>query len=158
MSFKLTQIPLERLNLREGLLSPGAGAFVSFEGLVRNHNEGKEVLYLEYQAYEQLCQTEAEKIFQKAYEQFPITAAKGVHRCGKLDIGEMAVWVGVLAAHRGAGFEACRYIIDEIKFRLPIWKKEYYTNGDSGWVACETCLTQPDPTPLSKENKICRHH
>ena len=61
------------------------------------------------------------------------------HRLGDLAIGEVAVWVGVSAPHRDEAFRACRYIIDEVKHRLPIWKKEHYVNGDSGWVNCERC-------------------
>jgi molybdopterin synthase catalytic subunit len=65
--------------------------------------------------------------------------ARCVHRVGLLEIGECAVWIGVASAHRDEAFKACRYIIDEIKVRLPIWKKEHYANGDSGWVNCERC-------------------
>jgi molybdopterin synthase catalytic subunit/adenylyltransferase/sulfurtransferase len=66
-----------------------------------------------------------------------------VHRIGALQVGELAVWVGVSAAHRDEAFRACRYIIDEVKHRLPIWKKEHYLNGDSGWVNCERCASAP---------------
>jgi molybdopterin synthase catalytic subunit len=62
-----------------------------------------------------------------------------VHRVGDLRVGELAVWVGVSAPHRDEAFRACRYIIDEVKHRVPIWKKEHYVNGDSGWVNCERC-------------------
>ncbi|VAX36026.1 Molybdopterin synthase catalytic subunit MoaE [hydrothermal vent metagenome] len=137
--FQIFSKPLESINLREGLASNEVGAFVCFEGLVRNHNEGKKVIALEYEAFSALCDKEAAKIMQEAYEKFNIFNAKCFHRVGKLDIKEMAVWVGVTSAHRDAAFEACRYIIDEIKFRIPIWKKEYYENGDSGWVNCEEC-------------------
>lgn len=137
--FKLSSIPLEKINLREGLVSESAGAFVCFEGWVRNHNEGKKVSALEYEAYESLCQKEAQKIFQEVHEKFDVIAARCFHRAGRLEIGDMAVWIGVITAHRDESFKACRYIIDEIKFRLPIWKKEHYENGDSGWVACEVC-------------------
>jgi molybdopterin synthase catalytic subunit len=68
-----------------------------------------------------------------------------VHREGTLELGECAVWVGVTAAHRDEAFAACRYIIDEVKVRLPIWKKEYYVNGDSGWVNCERCAAHAHP-------------
>jgi len=70
---------------------------------------------------------------------FGLDHAECVHRTGALEIGDVAVWVGVSAAHRGEAFDACRHIIDEIKHRVPIWKKEYYTDGDSGWVNCERC-------------------
>jgi molybdopterin synthase catalytic subunit len=66
-----------------------------------------------------------------------------MHRIGALAVGELAVWVGVSAAHRDEAFRACRYIIDEVKHRLPIWKKEHYLNGDSGWVNCERCAAAP---------------
>ena len=66
-------------------------------------------------------------------------AGRCVHRVGLLELGECAVWIGVASPHRDEAFKACRYIIDEIKVRLPIWKKEHYVNGDSGWVNCERC-------------------
>ena len=133
---QLSHIPLEQLNLREGLNSPEAGAFCSFEGWVRNHNEGRRVIALEYEAEPSLCQKEMEKIFKEAETKFDVLEAKVFHRTGKLNVGEMAVWVGVIASHRDEAFKACRYLIDEIKNRLPIWKKEYYLDGHSNWAGC----------------------
>jgi molybdopterin synthase catalytic subunit len=135
--FKITDRPLEQIDLREGLSSDHAGALSSFEGRVRKQNEGKIVSFLEYEAHEALCQTEAENIFRETYEQFDIISANCFHRVGRLNIGDMAIWVGVIAEHRDESFKACRYIIDQAKRRLPIWKKEHYENGDSGWLACE---------------------
>ena len=135
--FSLSPTPLEQMNLRENFNSQKAGAFASFEGWVRNHHEGRGVVALEYEANEPLCQAQAQKIFAEARGQFNIIELRCFHRVGKLNIGEMAVWVGVIAAHRDDAFAACRYIIDEVKKRLPIWKKEYYTNGESGWVNCD---------------------
>jgi len=123
----------------ENLQNPAAGAYVSFEGWVRNHNEGKEVKSLEYEAYHALANKEGERILQEAKEKFDILESLCIHRIGHLQIGEVAVWVGVIAKHRDAAFLACRYIIDEVKIRVPIWKKEHYTDGDSGWVRCEHC-------------------
>ncbi len=137
--FQLSSTPLENMNLKKGLSSEEAGAFVSFEGLVRNHNEGKKVSALEYEAFAILCKKEGQKVLKEVLSKFDILNAKCFHRVGKLPISEMAVWVGVSAAHRDHAFKACRYIIDEIKSRLPIWKKEYYENGDSGWVSCKAC-------------------
>ena len=137
--FKLSPTSLEHIDLREGLSDKTAGAFVCFEGLVRNHNDGRSVVTLEYEAHEALCQNEAQKIFREARLKFKIINIKCFHRIGKLAVGEMAVWVGATAAHREDAFKACRYIIDEVKSRLPIWKKEFYANGDSGWIGCETC-------------------
>jgi len=140
--FKISHIPLEKLDLRKGLASDHAGAFSCFEGLVRRNNEGKIVSALEYEAHEVLCQTEAENIFREVYEQFDVISAQCFHRVGRLNVGDMAVWVGVIAGHRDDSFKACRYIIDQVKRRLPIWKKEYYEDGHSGWLACEPMSAQ----------------
>jgi len=136
MDFQLTPTPLEKIDLRQGMTSDAAGAFITFEGRVRGHNDGKTVVALEYEAYETLCHSEAIAILDESKQKFGIMAARLIHRVGKLRVGDMAVWIGVLAAHREEAFAACRYIIDETKKRLPIWKKEYYSDGHSGWVAC----------------------
>ncbi len=122
---------------RQAVSDPVAGAYASFEGWVRNHNDGRGVQRLEYEGYEALGVKEGEKIVAEACERFPVARARCVHRLGVLDIGDLAVWVGVTAAHRDAAFAACRYIIDEVKTRVPIWKKEHYAEGDSGWINCE---------------------
>jgi adenylyltransferase/sulfurtransferase len=106
---------------------------------VRDHNDGRRVRRLEYEAFEALAIKEGSRIVQQAIEQFGVYRAACVHRVGDLAIGELAVWVGVSAAHRQEAFAACRYIIDEVKHRVPIWKKEHYEDGDSGWVNCERC-------------------
>ena len=120
--------------LRATLLHPQAGAFASFEGWVRDHNDGRAVAGLRYEAYAALATSEGERVVQEALAKFAILDARCAHRIGGLAIGELAVWVGVGAAHRGAAFDACRYIIDEIKWRLPIWKHEQYREGDAGWL------------------------
>ena len=125
--------------LRKDLIDSTAGAYVSFEGWVRNHNEGKEVNCLEYEVHEEIALKEGSKVLSEARNKFPILKADCIHRSGLLQIGDCAVWVGVISAHREEAFVACRYIIDQIKFRLPIWKKEHYTNGDAIWVNCEGC-------------------
>lgn len=139
--FQLSNTPIDANSLSRELDSAEAGAFVSFEGRVRNHNEGKAVLRLEYEAYPQLALKEAEKIMQEAKELFPIIGMRCVHRTGPLEIGELAVWVGVLSRHRAGAFDACRYIIDQVKSRVPIWKKEFYTDNSSVWVNCAECAT-----------------
>jgi molybdopterin synthase catalytic subunit len=123
--------------LRRDLEDPSAGGYVSFEGWVRNHADGHGVHRLEYEVYDSLAQAEGERILAEAVEKFGVTRVGCVHRKGALDIGDLAVWVGVSASHRDEAFKACRYIIDEVKDRLPIWKKEHYASGDSGWVNCE---------------------
>ena len=125
--------------LRDGVMNPGSGGVCVFEGWVRNENEGRSVERLEYEVYAPLAIAEGETVIAEAKQRFPFLEAICVHRSGLLDIGDCAVWVGVSAPHRDEAFKACRYIIDEIKVRLPIWKKEHYVDGDSGWVNCERC-------------------
>jgi molybdopterin synthase catalytic subunit len=108
-----------------------------FEGWVRNENDGRVVVRLDYEGYEAVAVKEGEAVLAEAREKFALTRAGCVHRVGSLEIGDLAVWVGVSAGHRGAAFDGCRYIIDEIKHRLPIWKKEHYADGDSGWINCQ---------------------
>jgi molybdopterin synthase catalytic subunit len=143
MQFRFTDERIDTDLARGLLLDPGAGGYASFEGWVRNHNEGMDVTRLEYEAFEDLAVKEGEKIIAEAIARFAIKHAQCVHRVGSLELGDMAVWVGVSAAHRAEAFDACRYIIDEVKHRLPIWKKEHYANGDSGWVNCERCAAAP---------------
>lgn len=125
--------------LREQVMNPGSGGVCVFEGWVRNENDGRTVQQLEYEVYAPLAIKEGEKVIAEAMQRFGFLAASCVHRSGLLEIGDCAVWVGVSAPHRDEAFNACRYIIDEIKVRLPIWKKEHYVDGDSGWVNCERC-------------------
>ena len=143
MRFRFTDAAIDTEAARRELLDRGAGGYVSFEGWVRDHNEGQEVARLEYEAFQALALKEGDRILAEALQQFPIKHALCIHRVGSLDLTEMAVWVGVSAAHRGEAFDACRFIIDEVKHRVPIWKKEHYRSGDSGWVNCERCAVTP---------------
>ena len=141
--FQFTRTPIMPEQLRVSLADPGCGGYAAFEGWVRDSNEGQRVRGLEYEAFEALGVREGERIIAEAIERFGVSHAACVHRIGSLAVGELAVWVGVSAAHRDEAFRACRYIIDEVKHRLPIWKKEHYLNGDSGWVNCERCAKPP---------------
>ena len=136
---EVTSAPIDPALLQASLRNPGAGGYCAFEGWVRNVNDGRTVERLEYESYEPLVIAEGEKVLAEAMLEFPFLEARCVHRTGLLEIGDLAVWVGVAAAHRDEAFKACRYIIDELKVRLPIWKKEHYVDGDSGWVNCERC-------------------
>jgi molybdopterin synthase catalytic subunit len=138
-SLVITPHPIDAGELAAALADPGAGACVAFEGRVRNRNEGRDVERLEYEAYAPLAEKEGGRIIAEARQRWPVIAARCVHRTGMLEIGDCAVWVGVVSPHRDEAFAACRYIIDEVKLRLPIWKKEHYADGDSGWVNCERC-------------------
>jgi molybdopterin synthase catalytic subunit len=139
--FRFSTAPLDGAALRAELLDTHCGGFTAFEGWVRDHNEGQVVTHLEYEAFEALGVTEGERIMAEACARFGVTRVLCVHRLGDLQLREIAVWVGVASAHRDEAFKACRYIIDEVKHRVPIWKKEHYASGNSGWVNCERCAT-----------------
>jgi molybdopterin synthase catalytic subunit len=143
MPFRFTDTAIDTASARRELLDRGAGGYVSFEGWVRDHNEGQEVTGLEYESFQDLAVKEGERILTEALTRFPVKHALCIHRVGSLDLTEMAVWVGVSAAHRAESFDACRFIIDEVKHRVPIWKKEHYRGGNSGWVNCERCAAAP---------------
>jgi len=143
MSFRFTQTAIDTESARRELQDLGSGGYVSFEGWVRDQNEGQEVTRLEYEAFQELAVKEGDRVVAEALRRFPVKHALCIHRVGSLDLGDMAVWVGVSSAHRGEAFDACRYIIDEVKHRLPIWKKEHYRSGNSGWVNCERCAVEP---------------
>lgn len=134
--FQLTETPISRDDLILKLQNDKAGALVVFEGWVRDHNEGKKVSSLEYQVYEELARKEGQKILDEAKHKFNLHHIVSVHRYGHLKIGETAVWVGAIASHRDDAFKASRYVIDEIKLRLPVWKKEHYLNENPKWVFC----------------------
>ncbi|MCS6960197.1 MAG: molybdenum cofactor biosynthesis protein MoaE [Pseudanabaenaceae cyanobacterium SKYGB_i_bin29] len=136
MLFSLTTEPIVPEQLMPKLEHHGAGACVTFAGWVRNHNDGKEVLALEYEVYRELALKEGERIVQEAVAKFSLYGAIACHRYGRLELGEIAVWVGATSTHRKEAFQGAAYIIDEIKHRLPIWKKEHYKNAPATWVLC----------------------
>ncbi|MCH6484529.1 molybdenum cofactor biosynthesis protein MoaE [Pseudoxanthomonas sp. LH2527] len=132
--FLLSDEPLDIASLRAQVLDPRAGGYASFEGWVRDHHGGRAVDGLDYEAYAVLAEREGGRILAEAKARFDVIEAGCTHRVGTLAIGDLAVWVGVSAAHRGAAFDACRYIIDEVKLRVPIWKREHYREGDADWL------------------------
>ncbi len=130
--FAISAVRLENLpGLAVGYES---GAVVTFWGRVRDRNEGRNVTGLEYSAYEELAVKEGRRIVEEAAAKFGLDGVRAVHRVGSLNLGDAAVVVEVAAGHRGEAFEACRWIIDEIKSRVPIWKEEHYAEGDHSWV------------------------
>jgi len=139
MSFSVSNTPIDASAAKKAVADQHCGGLVVFEGWIRDHNEGQAVERLEYEVYRPLAEKEGTRIIGEALQRFDISHALCVHREGLLELGEIAVIVCVSAAHRGPAFDACRYIIDEVKTRLPIWKKEHYVNGVSEWVNCENC-------------------
>lgn len=134
IQFSLVSEPIDPTAFVEHLGDPAAGAIVTFEGRVRNHNAGQAVSHLEYQAYPALALATGQRILDEESARHGLLAAQAVHRTGPLAIGEAAVWVGVASAHRGAAFDAARAIMERLKFEVPIWKKETYADGRSEWV------------------------
>jgi molybdopterin synthase catalytic subunit len=141
--FRLSETVIDAAALALAMEHAQAGACVAFEGRVRDHNAGRAVNRLDYQAYVPLAQSEGQRLLTEAREQFPILDARCVHRIGTLAIGDLAVWVGVTAVHRDAAFAACRYIIDEVKKRVPIWKNERYADGEPGWLHPDDTAVDP---------------
>jgi molybdopterin synthase catalytic subunit len=118
------------------------GAVCLFVGVVRNENQGRPVLRLEYEAYEEMAVPLMEEIAAEARSLFPVTDVRLVHRLGPLEIGEASVAVAASAPHRDGAFAACRFAIDALKARVPIWKKEFYADG-SAWLEGKAPAPRP---------------
>ena len=142
-NFRIAHAGIDVPAFRQSLEDVSSGACLVFEGWVRNHNDGRGVLRLTYEVFEPLALKEGELILEEAKSKFDISRARAIHRAGELALSEPAVVVGVASSHRDAAFLACRYIIDEIKARLPIWKKEYYADGNTEWVNCQHSTQSP---------------
>ena len=129
----ITEKPIDLNALLARSHHPAAGALVLFSGEVRNHNEGRAVLRLEYEAHTLLAEKMMAAICQEARERWELNLADCVHRVGPVAIGESAVAVLTASAHRGEAYAANRYIIDRIKHEVPLWKKEFFADGTSEW-------------------------
>jgi molybdopterin synthase catalytic subunit len=121
--------------------APGVGAVTSFLGLVRNHNQGRQVSHLVYEAYEPLAERALERIVSEARDEWPDTVLAIHHRTGQLAIGEASVAIAAASPHRAHAFAACRYAIERIKQIVPIWKHEFFEGGDV-WI--EGATADPD--------------
>jgi molybdopterin synthase catalytic subunit/molybdopterin converting factor small subunit len=121
--------PIVTQPIADSLKAGEDGATVVFEGIVRNNTRGRRTLYLDYEAYESMALNEMRKLAEAALERFAVRDVRLVHRLGRLEIGETSVLIVVAAAHRGAAFEACRWLIDSLKKTVPIWKKEHFEDG-----------------------------
>jgi molybdopterin synthase catalytic subunit len=133
--------PLDLAGLLAGAHHPRAGAVVLFSGEVRDHNRGREVAFLEYEAYIPLASKLIGEILAEAKEKWQLTIALARHRVGKVAIGDTAVVVITASAHRSEAYAANRYIIDRIKHEAPIWKNEHYTDGAHEWGNNCNCAT-----------------
>jgi molybdopterin synthase catalytic subunit len=134
--FVLTRQPILTAELTPALKAPRDGSVVVFEGIVRDHSQGRRTLYLEYEAYEPMAVQKMQEIGREAKRQFDIDHIGMIHRLGRLEIGETSVAILVTSAHRRAAFAACQYAIDRLKQVVPIWKKEYFEDG-AAWAEGE---------------------
>ncbi len=132
--YELTTEPLNVGEIARRIVPEECGAIVTLDGFVRRFTKGRETLYLEYEAYKPMALKEMEKLGAAAREHFDIAHVGIVHRLGKLEIGETSVVISVAAPHRRAAFEACEWLIKELKRTVPIWKKEIYRGGET-WIA-----------------------
>ena len=128
--FRLVREPIDVRQVTESIQRPEDGAVVVFEGVVRNNANDKPVRFLEYAAYESMALSKLEEVGARARKEFEIRDIAIVHRLGHLEIGECSTVIVVASAHRGPAFDACRFAIDTIKKIVPIWKKEFYEDGE----------------------------
>ena len=134
--FEITTEPLDVGEIARRVVPVNCGATVTLDGYVRQLTKGRETLYLVYEAYQPMALKEMEKLIAQAHEKFEIENVGIVHRLGKLEIGETSVVIAVASPHRRAAFEACEWLIKELKRTVPIWKKEVYADGEI-WIEGE---------------------
>jgi molybdopterin synthase catalytic subunit len=134
--YELTNEPLNIGEIARKVVPANCGAIVTLDGFVRQWTKGKETLYLEYEAYQPMAVRELEKLVKSAKEKFEIENVGIVHRLGRMEIGETSVVISVASPHRRAAFEACEWLIKELKRTVPIWKKEFYVGGEV-WIQGE---------------------
>ena len=133
--FALLDEAIDDQRLKDFLQDEQCGALATFEGWVRNHNNDSRVTSLTYYGYEKLAINQGKRIIEEAKRLFDIENAVAIHRIGALEIGDMAVWVGVSSKHRYPAFDACKWILDTIKADIPVWKQEFYQDEPSKWLS-----------------------
>lgn len=127
----ITEDPLDLDRLLSETEDPSCGGLVIFSGTIRNNNEGKDVNGIRYDAHIQIAENALKELEKEVLKNFGVERCRIQHRIGTLELGEPSVYVVVRSVHRAEAFEAAKYGIDELKKRLPIWKEEHYTDGDS---------------------------
>jgi len=150
---EITSAPIDINSVARRVIPPECGATVTLDGYARKFtrekdtSEMRETLHLVYEAYEEMALKELRKLIDAAHEKFEISNVGIVHRTGRLEIGETSVVISVAAPHRRAAFEACEWLIRELKRTVPIWKKEVYADGEE-WIEGESTVS-PLPTSQS---------
>ncbi|HEX2210980.1 MAG TPA: molybdenum cofactor biosynthesis protein MoaE [Longimicrobium sp.] len=141
----VTEAPIDPARMLGGALTPADGAALLFWGVVRQENDGRAVSQLEYSAYAAMAQKEMLRIADEARKTFGTGAIHVVHRVGRLDVGEASVAIAVASPHRAEAYEASRYVIEQLKQRVPVWKREGYVDGDTEWVPGFTPAAEAAP-------------
>ncbi|MCZ6676264.1 MAG: molybdenum cofactor biosynthesis protein MoaE [Candidatus Poribacteria bacterium] len=136
--FKITKEVITAEDVIRAVQTGDAGAIVTFLGTVRNNTEGREVSYLEYEAYAPMAENKMAEIAQEIAEKWGLDRVATIHRVGRLEIGEVSVAVAVASPHRKDGFEACHYAMNRLKQIVPIWKREVWADDEEEWA-------NPDP-------------
>lgn len=142
---RITSEPIDSAALLDQCVGDADGAAILFVGTVRNHNDGREVGHLDYQSYPEMAVKVLEDIVSEAEERWDVGEMSVVHRIGRLEIGEASVAIVVASPHRGDAYDASRYIIEELKKRVPIWKREGYLTGESEWLMGTTPQPAGEP-------------
>jgi molybdopterin synthase catalytic subunit len=142
MQIELVQNVIDSHRLVEALKAGEDGAVAIFDGIVRNNTKGRQTLYLDYTAYDAMALDQMHKLAADAIARYAVRDVLMVHRLGRLEVGETSILIAVASAHRGAAFDACRWLIDTLKQQVPIWKKEVFVDG-AVWAAGEPFPAQP---------------
>ncbi len=142
--FKIISEEIELGDVIGAVEAGDAGAIVHFLGVVRNNTEGREVSYLEYEAYPPMAEKKMAEIAQEIHKKWGLDRVAMIHRVGRLEIGEVSVAVAVASPHRKEAFEACHYAMNRLKQIVPIWKREVWVDGEEEWV-------KPDPVFFKAE-------
>jgi molybdopterin synthase catalytic subunit len=135
--YQIVSEPIDVAVVAAAVARSSAGATVTFVGTTRDHNDGRRVIWLEYEAYPEMALAEMRKIGEAAQNRWPIERVAIVHRIGTVPLGEASVVIAVSAGHRHAAFEACHFVIDRLKELVPIWKKEHFEGGEI-WIGSQT--------------------
>ena len=129
MQIAITRERIDADALMQGLKAGADGAVCAFDGIVRDNTRGRRTLHLDYEAYEEMALEQMGSLAAEAVAKYGVRDIAVVHRLGRLGVGETSVFIAVASAHRGAAFEACRWLIDTLKKTVPIWKKEQFVDG-----------------------------
>jgi molybdopterin synthase catalytic subunit/molybdopterin converting factor small subunit len=128
-AIKLVREPIDLAAIQAAIKAGGDGAVCVFDGIVRDNTRGRATLHLDYEAYEEMAMRQMAELRVAAIEKFGVRDVAIVHRLGRLLVGETSVLIVVASAHRGAAFDACRWVIDTLKKTVPIWKREQFVDG-----------------------------